>query len=159
LSVHPTNPQELVAGTNQGGLRTTNGGATWTTVLPRNVYGDVVDIVRHPTDASTLYAAAWCVNNCSSGIGKILKSTNGGATWIEKSSGLPVTGNSDFRFNERLSLAISRSNPLVLYAATALTDSFGSVTSHIYKSADGGDTWTDLTALSTSSDPRIREYM
>src|SRR6266545_2837591 len=33
ISVHPTNPLELVAGTNQGGVRTTDGGTTWTNVI------------------------------------------------------------------------------------------------------------------------------
>ena len=159
LSVHPSNPRELVAGTNQGGLRTTDGGATWTPVIPRTTYGDVVDIVRDPTNPSVLYAASWCVNACLNGIGKILKSTDGGSTWTDKSSGLPVTGNSDFRFNERLSLAISPSNPAVLYAATALTDAFGTITSHIYKSVNNADTWLDLTALSGSTDNRISEYL
>jgi photosystem II stability/assembly factor-like uncharacterized protein len=162
ISVHPTNPQELVAGTNQGGLRTTNGGTSWTNVIPRSFYGDVADVVRHPTDPKTLWAATWCVNTCSAGIGKVLKSADGGATWAEKSFGLPSAGGqagADFRFNERLALAISPSNPLVLYASTGITDTFGSITSHIYKSTNGGESWTDLPAVFTASNTRISRYL
>jgi len=72
LSVHPTNPLEIVAGTNQGGLRSTDGGETWTNVISRATYGDVVDMVRHSSAPSTLYAATWCIKDCSAGVGKIL---------------------------------------------------------------------------------------
>ena len=162
LVVHPSNPQELVAGTNQGGLRSTNGGATWTTVISRAVYGDVADIVRHPTDPQTLYAATWCVNSCSAGVGRVLKSTDGGTTWADKSTGLPAAGaqaTSSFRFDERIALALSASNPLVLYAATGLADSSGDIVSHIYKTTDGGESWTDLPAVAGNPRTAINHYL
>ncbi len=162
ISVHPGIPLELVAGTNQGGLRSTDGGTTWTTVISRTFYGDVADIVRHPTDPRTLYAATWCVNSCAAGIGKVLKSTDGGATWAEKSFGLPTGGpqaGSTFRVNERVAIAISATDPLVLYAATGLTDSSGNVVSHIYRTANGGESWADLPAVSSNSSLLIRRYL
>ena len=57
ISVHPTNPLELVVGTNQGGQRSIDGGTSWTTVISRTTYGDVTDIVRDPTNPQVLYAA------------------------------------------------------------------------------------------------------
>jgi hypothetical protein len=50
LSVSPTNPQDLVAGTNAGGFRSTDGGTTWTEVISREIYSDVTDIVRSPSN-------------------------------------------------------------------------------------------------------------
>jgi photosystem II stability/assembly factor-like uncharacterized protein len=153
ITFHPTNPLELVAGTNQGGLRSTDGGETWTNVISRATHGDVVDIVRHSSDPSTLYAATWCINDCSAGVGKILKSTDGGVTWVEKSAGLPKTTglpaapqSSWFQVQERIALAISPSNPLVLYAATVEYNggsrtSGSSYPSRIYRTTVGGESW------------------
>ena len=135
ISVHPTNPLDLVVGTNQGGLRTTDGGATWTSVIPKDIYGDVTEVVRHPTNPDVLYAATWCVANCSTRVARVLKSTDGGSSWSDKSAGLPGADpppTPAFRFNERLSLAISASNPSVLYAATAITSDVETTRSHVY---------------------------
>jgi photosystem II stability/assembly factor-like uncharacterized protein len=161
ILVHPANPQELVIGTNQGGLRSTDGGATWKTVISRAIYGDVADLVRHPTDPMTLYAATWCVNTCTAGVGKVLKSADGGVTWVEKSVGLPDPGglSSTFLFNERLAIAISATNPLVLYAATGLTNNLGKVVSHIYKTTDGGEMWSDLPAVASNTSRSISRYL
>ena len=149
ISVHPTNPQELVAATDRGAIRSTDGGNSWTTVISRSAYGDVPDLVRDAANPSTLYATTWCVSgNCTNRVSKVLKSTDGGATWSEKSSGLPAVAGSD-PFQERLSIAISPSSSSTLYAARAIAPASGSTLSHIYKTTDGGSTWREL-GLSTT---------
>ena len=169
ILVHPTNADDVLIGTNEGALRSTNGGVTWQTVIqPRqvgsapNAYGDVTDIVRDPTNPSVLYAAtwdrgAWCAgkscafpNNLVSPT--VLKSTDGGSTWAPAAAGLPLsTAGVDV---ERFSLAISPSSPNVLYVLTATAES-GVNTSRVYKTVNGGSSWTE-TSLSSSSDTNIR---
>src|SRR5258706_2643915 len=60
--VHPSRAEELVAGTNGGAFRSTDGGATWVNVIARAAYGDVADLVRDPKDPQVLYASTWCAD-------------------------------------------------------------------------------------------------
>jgi photosystem II stability/assembly factor-like uncharacterized protein len=152
ISVHPSNALDLVAATSAGGLRSTDGGATFATVISPSVYGAVSDLVRDPATPQTLYAASWCASGgCAHGPARILKSTDDGATWVEKSAGIAFDGNAG---EARASLAISRSNPSVLYAARAA----GGV-SHVYRTGDGAGSWTELVAVSSNPDASIRGYM
>lgn len=164
ILVHPTSPLEVIAGTSQGGLRSTDGGATWTTVIDPNVFGHVTDIVRHPTNPLILYATTWdvfgwCVRRgCGIQSSRVLQSTDGGVTWRKRSRGLPVSDSTD-RVN-RLSIAISPSNPSVLYVATSILETaLGQDLSHIYKSTNEGASWSELTSLSTHSSFLVRSYL
>ncbi len=146
ISVHPTNSNELVAGTNAGAFRSTDGGASWVNVIARGTYGDVPEIVRDASDPRVLYAATWCRSrSCSTTAARVLKSTDGGASWIEKSVGLPAVSNTGS--DERMAIAISPSTPSVLYASKGIA-SGPTLASHIFKSTNGGDSWTDLPAVS-----------
>ncbi len=156
ISVHPSRPQELFAATDQGGARSTDGGRHWTFSIPGSTYGVVTEVLRSPANSDTLYAATWCVLFCSEHASRILKSTDGGATWTSKSAGLPVTV--DDTFSERLSLAMSPSDPRVFYAATALPNSGGRLLAHIYKSTDGGESWSDLPAVRSAASGGVATY-
>ena len=165
--IHPTNANELVVGTRNGALRSTNGqNGPWTTVISgassgvTKAFGDVTDVVRDPTNASILYATTWdrnawcarfaCTNPSNLFSPAVLKSTNGGATWAPSATNLPV---SDFdTMVDRMAIAISPSTPSTLYVATAtFVASTGLTTSHIYKSVDSGATWNE-TSLSATVD-------
>ncbi|MEO8190747.1 MAG: IPT/TIG domain-containing protein [Acidobacteriota bacterium] len=149
INVHPTNPNELLAGTSRGGLRSTDGGANWTTVILPTAYGDVPEILRDPTNPANLFATTWCAaGGCTFPSAHVLKSTDGGATWTDRSAGLPSAAPVDSTY-ERLSLALSPSNTSVLYAARSIKPATGTIISHIYKSVDGGGTWTDLPSVSS----------
>jgi photosystem II stability/assembly factor-like uncharacterized protein len=157
ISVHPTNPQELVIGTNEGGFRSTDGGANWTSVISKNQYGDVTDLVRDPSNPQILYAGTWDEDAACAFFGcgvlssRVLKSTDGGVSWTEKSSGLALS-TLDIRVFSKVSIAISPSNPLVLYAAMVSSPSSPfDERSHIYKTTDGGNSWTELTGLQSNS--------
>ncbi|HYI11952.1 MAG TPA: IPT/TIG domain-containing protein [Thermoanaerobaculia bacterium] len=173
LLVHPTNANELVAGTNNGALRSTAGqNGPWTTVIasastPSTIgYGDVTDIVRHPTDPLILWAATWdrgyyCRDLCSDPFNynspTILKSVNGGASWTASATGLPV--NDNVTEVDRWSIAVSPSNPLVLYAATSVYDySLFQRRSRIYKTVNGGTSWTE-TNLALEPESWIHNYL
>ncbi len=156
ILVHPTNPNELLAGTSGGAYRSSDGGASWTNVLPRSTWGDIPDIVRDPANPQVLYATTWCVRrDCTVQNGRILKSSDGGVTWTERSSGLPPGRRGFF---ERTSIAISESNPSVLYAARAFQDlNTGDISSHIFKTTDGALTWNEVPGL--SADATFSHYL
>jgi photosystem II stability/assembly factor-like uncharacterized protein len=156
ISVHPSRPDELFAGTENGGGRSTDGGRTFTFSIPARTYGLVTEVLRTPGAAEVLYAATWCANGCSQGVARVLKSTDGGVTWVSKSLGLP--DDVDDPFTERLSLAMSPSDPRVMYAATSLPNAGGRLLAHVYKTTDGGDTWSDLPSVHGNSDGDVASY-
>jgi photosystem II stability/assembly factor-like uncharacterized protein len=172
MSVLPTNPNELVVGTNAGALRSTGGqNGPWTTVIQTasavgvTGFGDVTDLVRDPTNAQILYATTWDRNHWCQRFScghpgvlaspTVLKSADGGQTWNPASSGLPVSS-----FNERvnrMSIAIAPSSPLTLYVATSIFSALTGVeTSHIYKTVNGGATWVETTLSVT---PTLNMYL
>jgi hypothetical protein len=148
ISVHPTNPNELVVGTREGAFRSVDGGNSWTNVISRSSWGDVPDLVRDANDPKTLYATTWCASgSCEFVSSHVLKSTDGGATWTDHSTGLP--SDTSTGVYERMSVAMSASSSSVLYAARGIRNTTTKVvTSHVYRSADGGTTWADLPAVS-----------
>jgi photosystem II stability/assembly factor-like uncharacterized protein len=87
----------------------------------------------HPTNPNILYVGA--------AAGGIWKSTDGGNTWTDKSNGLNL-----LTFG---AIAIDPVNPNIIYAGTGETIwQANNVTYEgdgLYKSTDGGDTWTHIT--------------
>ncbi len=77
-----------------------------------------------------------------------VKSTNGGTTWTRHRSGLRHTlGGSVEGYPEIWDIAFDPSNPLNVYAATLdspgpVTGTFPSSIAGVYKSTDGGNTWS-----------------
>jgi len=150
ISVHPTNPNELVAGTNGGAFRSTDGGNTWSNVITRATYGDVPDLARDANDPRILYATTWCrTTSCTNTTAKVLKSTDGGVTWTDKSSGLPTGIASGI--DERMAIALAPSNSSVLYVARSLRNASGNLVSHVYKSTNGGDSWSELSFVANNT--------
>ncbi len=135
ISVHPTNANELVIATDDGGFRSTDGGQTWTNVISAST--PVKYLIRNPNNPQILYATTTTASTFRPA--QILKSSDGGITWTAKSNGVPVE--SLFR----LSITMAPSNPLVMYTAGESNDNLGA---HIYKTVDGGESWSELTAIS-----------
>ncbi|MCX7114245.1 MAG: hypothetical protein NTX45_30080 [Proteobacteria bacterium] len=130
LVIDPSNPSTLYAGfwgavgEGDGGLyKSTNGGGSWVMIsaggLPSRV--NVGALVIDPSNL--LYAGT------DSGI---YKSANGGGNWATAHTGLtaPHVGR----------LIIDPSNPTVFYTSV----SFGGGIYALYKSGDGGASWTNL---------------
>ena len=158
LAVAPSDSNLLWAGTGEknslrsaywgdGVYKSTNGGRAWT----RMGLGDsraIGRIVIHPADTSIVYVAALGHLWGTGGERGIYKTTDGGRTWTRVLFVNDTTGFVD--------LEMDPSNPEVLYAAAWHRLRFGGshmegvgAGSGIYKSTDGGATWTKLT------DPRL----
>jgi IPT/TIG domain-containing protein/PKD domain-containing protein len=137
LSVNPGNALDVLAGTNSGGFRSTDGGAHWTpwTVPAANTTQQITDIVRDPTTANTLYASTYYG---STNLPTVLKSVDGGSTWTAFGPGLPSSTNM-----RRIMLAID-STGTVLYAAFELSS-----IAYVYKSTSGG-AWANTAPVDPS---------
>ena len=102
-------------------LKAQDGLGVWTTTTTS--VGPVYAIVIDPSNTDVMYTG-------SSTLG-VYKTTNAGSTWNPVNTGLlnPAV----------ISLAISASNPQVLYAGTNYGTNDG-----VYKTTDGGGSWTRL---------------
>ena len=100
-------------------MRSSDGGSSWSKIMEES--RPFQQIIAAPTDFNTQYASL-------NGEG-ILKSTDGGVTWNDASTGLNVSG--------RLELAVSYSNPNIVWASTL----GASKPSELYLTTNGGDEW------------------
>ncbi|MBV9895941.1 MAG: glycosyl hydrolase [Chloroflexi bacterium] len=153
ISVSDTDPNVVYAGTGEacirsnvshgdGVYRSDDGGQTWRN-LGLAPTRHISRVVIHPTNPDIVYVAAlghaWGPNPERG----VYRSTNGGKTWdlvLHKSD---KAGAAD--------LTIDFRNPRVLYAAIWHGRRFphaaesGGPDSGIWRSLDGGDTWTEVT--------------
>ncbi|MEP6550441.1 MAG: hypothetical protein ABJB95_04620, partial [Gemmatimonadales bacterium] len=145
------------ANPDRGLYKTTDGGTTWKLVKFVSDKAGFVDLAIDPKDHNTLYASSWervrgpyFLKSGGPGSG-LWKSTDAGTTWQEiKGGGFPATTKG------RIGIAVSPSNPQVVYTwveADTLprplargqkpdTSKAQKTNSGIYRSADGGATWT-----------------
>ena len=139
---HSYGPQD-----ERGLYRTTDGGKTWQRVLFVDRNTGAIDVVMHPTDSKTLFAATWQLElktwtRESGGPGSgIYVSHDGGTTWTKlQGNGLPT------HELGKIGLAISRSNPNRVYALIETGDGnplHGRPTDNgeLWRSEDGGVNW------------------
>ena len=172
IIVHPKNPDIVyVAATGHGWtdnaergvFKTTDGGKTWAKVYFRSNRTGANDLVMDPTNPDVLYAALWqrirrkwSDPRVEPGYreGGIIKTTDGGKTWKEVSTGLP-----EAQFRGRIGIDIAQSSPSTLYAFVDNyeigrdpqpneRDAYGRPITNprikgaqIYRTDDGGATW------------------
>jgi len=141
LIVHPNNSSVLYAASAltgvfgpavpvRGVFKSTDGGASWKGLIGCRDCRGASDLLMDPSDPNVLFAAFWQVG--------IFKSTDGGASWAKLTTGLP-----DANFG-RIELAMSPSNPRVLYAGYHYTVPGRFDGGIVFKSTDGGASWTWL---------------
>jgi photosystem II stability/assembly factor-like uncharacterized protein len=143
-----------------------------------------VPLVMDPTDSNVLYVGTFLQQSFLTPDGNdrlepqptpitpngVFKSTDGGVTWQHRSIGLPRYPGSTVSAHDVLALGISGRNRDVLWAATAVNQLDRSNTS-LYRSDDGGDTWTEARAgiapgldiraitVNTPTDPGLNEVV
>jgi len=137
IVVHPENPQTVYVGTAKGLYLSQDEGLTWQHVdavdgvalsagalnpdLAQMTAPVVFDVVFDPFDSQVIYVA--------SGPGAVIRSTDGGATWLQTASGMDP--------NEPIvDLLPDPNRQGVVYAASRL--------SGVYVSTDGADTWRQI---------------
>ncbi len=126
-----------------GVYRSTDGGKTWQH-LGLDETRTISKIRISPTDCNTAWVGAFGKLSASSPERGVYKTTDGGKTWRKTLFRSPDAGVIDLR--------VDPNDPNTLYAATwqAWRKSWGMSSggddSALYKSTDGGETWTDITA-------------
>ncbi len=165
IIVHPTNADIVwVAvqgplwnpGGDRGLYKTMDGGENWKKVLGDDEWVGVTDLLIDPTDPEWLYAATWQRHRTvaaymGGGPGSgIHRSSDGGETWQELTKGIPTSNLG------KIGLAMSYSNPDVLYAAIELDRVKGGV----YMSTNKGMSWVKQSdAVSGATGPHYYQEL
>ena len=153
VAVSETNPDLVFIGMGEtcirgnimpgdGVYRSADAGKTWTHVGFGESHG-ISKIRIHPTNPDVVFVASFGKYSVPSEERGVFKSTDGGRTWKRVLFRDDRTGAID--------IAIDRSNPNVMYAALweayrkEYQMSSGGPGSGLFKSTDGGETWTEIT--------------
>jgi hypothetical protein len=159
IAADPTNANIIYIGAAGGGIwKTIDGGQTWTAMTNDSAEENIVigAIAISPSNPNILYAGTGEADNSADsyyGAG-VLKSTDAGATWA-------LMGSTPFNQKGITKIAIDPTNPDTVYVATA-DAFFGSDVARlggngIWKTTDGGTTWTNTTT-SISASAQDDEY-
>jgi photosystem II stability/assembly factor-like uncharacterized protein len=175
IAVHPVNPDIVfVAATGhlyapnpeRGVFRSRDGGKTWDKVLFKNNDVGAIEVVIDPSNPQVIYAGLWNTRRppwytyapTNGPGGGMFKSTDGGDTWKQLTSGLPPEGIG------RTGIAVAPSDPRRVYAVVdclvpepgapppppPAPGGFGRDTTPrqggFFRSDDGGESWTRLSS-------------
>ncbi len=153
VAVSESNPDVVYIGTGESCIRgnimpgdgvykSTDAGKTWTHIGFAD--SDAISKIRiHPTNPDIVFVADFGRYGKDSDERGVFKSVDGGKTWKKVLFRNAKTGAVD--------IAIDRRNPSVVYAALweayriEYQMSSGGPGSGLFKSTDGGDTWTEIT--------------
>lgn len=122
LTVNPENGETIFAATNNGLMKSMDGGANWQSV---NVSGVHWDVLYHPSDTTIVYTLGEVSNAL-----EVFKSTDGGQTFTQVST----TGAAHSIYSPSF-LSIAPSDPDYIYYLNGSDE-------ELYKSTNGGNSFT-----------------
>ena len=163
IRIHPRDPNIVYvaavgrlwgANPERGIYKTTDGGESWELVLFVDEDTGAIDLAMDPSDPETLFAAmyqrrrtGWGFNGGGPGSG-IHRTTDGGASWVELTEGLP---DGDMG---RIGLDIFRGDGNLVFAIVEADKRTpgqgfgggggGSSQNGVYRSTDRGETWEQI---------------
>ncbi|HEV2520950.1 MAG TPA: hypothetical protein VGT24_01105 [Candidatus Acidoferrales bacterium] len=150
IAADPTTANTIYVAPAGGGVwKTTDGGTTWTPLTDSQSTLSMGAIAVAPSNPSIVYAGTGEANNSldSNYGGGILTSTDGGTTW-----NLHSGPSNAFSRLSTAQIAVDPGSPNIAYAAMAISGNNGlGGNTGIWKTTDGGTTWTNTTATITSS--------
>jgi hypothetical protein len=139
----PTNSNTIWVGAPDGGLwKTTNGGTSWATNTDQLSTIGVSDVAIDPTNTQTMYLATGDSDGGDTYSIGLLKSTDGGNTW--NTTGLTWATNLGRTIGRVL---VNPSNPQIILVFSS---------AGIYRSTNGGSTFTTATGSFTTSDGEFK---
>ena len=121
----------LLAATEEGLFRSTDGGLNWTTVNS----GEHMEIEIHPTNPNVLYTIKLNSNQT-----EFYKSTDNGLTWTIKTNGWPVPAAGDEQ--KRTEIGVSAIDPGLVYVWTSGEVGPNGGFYGFYTSSDDGESFT-----------------
>ncbi|MGC2444723.1 choice-of-anchor D domain-containing protein [Candidatus Binatus sp.] len=148
IAINPNNPNVIYIGATDGGIwKTIDAGADWTPLTdhePMIAIGEPGAIAIDPNNTDILYVGTssfFKIGGNNQGVQLnttigILKSTDGGNSWIVLGSGIPAgnVGNANQFVNQSIfGIAVDPANSANLYLAAS---------SGLYFSSDSGQNWT-----------------
>ena len=153
VQVCETNPDIVYMGTGEtqlrgniqqgdGAYKSTDGGETWEHVGLRETQ-NIARIRIHPENCDVAWAAAFGKHSADNPERGVFKTTDGGATWRSVLYRSDKAGAVD--------ISVDITNPDVIYASIweawrrSWGMSSGGEDSGLFKSADGGESWTEIT--------------
>lgn len=144
IVIHPSNPQIVYAGTANGGLwKSTNFCQSWISIFDNQNTSSIGALALDPVNPNIVYCGTGEANSLRSyypGTG-MYKSTDGGNTWNQ----IGLTGTYSFG-----NIAVNPSNTQIIYAAAVGSLRRKNSERGIYKSVNGGASWSQVLYVADS---------
>ncbi|HWB62900.1 MAG TPA: sialidase family protein, partial [Chitinophagales bacterium] len=139
IAINPLDPGMIIAATTKGLYQSNDHGLTWGAVnLTGNLHallGLQADDIKWSPGGTYIYASLGGVFS-----GNLIMSQNGGVSWIRITSGT----NTGFPAGSlgRIEIAVAPSSDTIAYIAVAKANT--GCTQGVYRTSDGGNTWTTI---------------